>query len=110
MARITLQNIGTVLRDKRGGRGIREVSKEIGVSPSTLSRIECGKLPDLDTFVKICKWLSIDPGEVLGHKTQEQKTAGRYIFAHFRAERNLNSETASALSELIIEAQKIIED
>ena len=29
-------------------------------------RVERGNLPDLDTFKKICQWLEVDPGQVLG--------------------------------------------
>ena len=45
------------IKDKRGKIGLREIAKEIGVSLATISRIEKGKLPDVDTFIKICQWL-----------------------------------------------------
>lgn len=38
--------------------GMRECAKEIGISPATLSRIERGKMPDLMTYAKVCKWLN----------------------------------------------------
>jgi transcriptional regulator with XRE-family HTH domain len=34
-----------------------EAAKEMGVSKSTISRIEKSKLPDIETFGKVCKWL-----------------------------------------------------
>ena len=37
--------------------GVREFSKEIGISFPTLSRIENGSLPDIETFFKLCKWM-----------------------------------------------------
>lgn len=40
-----------------------EVKKQIGVSKSTLSRIENGSTPDLDTFGKICGWLKLEPNK-----------------------------------------------
>ena len=63
---MTLLRLGALLRERRGGRGIREVAKEIGVSPATLTRIEAGRLPDLLTFRKICAWLKVSPAEILG--------------------------------------------
>ena len=30
MAKVTLQNLGTMVRDKRGSRGLRAVAAEIG--------------------------------------------------------------------------------
>ncbi len=39
---------------------IKNCSEEIGdVSAATLSRIEQGKIPRCDTFIKICKWLDV---------------------------------------------------
>jgi transcriptional regulator with XRE-family HTH domain len=37
-----------------------ECSKRIGISKSTLSRIENGSMPDLLNFLKIVKWLEKD--------------------------------------------------
>jgi transcriptional regulator with XRE-family HTH domain len=35
-------------------------AKQIGISKSTLSRVENGSLPDLITFFKIVRWLGSD--------------------------------------------------
>ena len=39
--------------------GIRAASKAIGISPTTYCRIENGKTPDVETLIKILKWLNI---------------------------------------------------
>lgn len=36
----------------------RQAATQMGVSPSTLSRVEKGLMPDADTFVKICNWIN----------------------------------------------------
>lgn len=85
------------------------MADEIGISPATLSRVERGKLPDLETFSKICRWLRIDPGEVLGVKRQTQ--AGNRemtVSAHFRADKALSPDAAQALAEMILAAQRMI--
>ena len=46
-------------------RTLRDVSSDIGISHSTLSRVLKGKTPDLHTFVKIFKWLDISPSYLL---------------------------------------------
>lgn len=38
------------------GLSLREMGSLIGVSAATLQRVESGKKPDIDTFMKICKW------------------------------------------------------
>lgn len=59
-------SLSILVKVKRESQSLREASKLIGISPATLSRIENGKVPDLDTFSKLCKWLELDPGFVLG--------------------------------------------
>lgn len=34
-----------------------EACKEIGISKATLSRLEKGRLPDMETFAKVVGWL-----------------------------------------------------
>lgn len=112
MAKLSLTSIGPLLREKRGARGIREVSAEIGISYATLSRVENGKVPDLGTFSKICKWLELDPGEILdcGIKTKPTQTKeGGTVLAHFRADRDLNPATLQALTEIVLRARRMIE-
>src|SRR6266566_6745609 len=98
---MTLLRLGALLRERRGGRGIREVAKEIGVSPATLTRIEAGRLPDLLTFRKICAWIKIDPAEILGIPTQhtsENPVADEVpseAAVHLRAEQALPQAAAT---------------
>lgn len=51
--------IGIVLRKWRTmeERSIRDVAKEMGTSPATLHRIECGKPCDSGTMSSILLWL-----------------------------------------------------
>ena len=43
---------------------LRETGAQIGVSAATLSRIERGEKPDIDTFMRICKWLGAEKFDV----------------------------------------------
>jgi transcriptional regulator with XRE-family HTH domain len=99
-----LQLFGRKAREARGGRGIRDVAEEIGVSPATLSRVERGLMPDLETFGRICRWLKVDPAEFLGVK--EVLTRRPAVAVHFRKDRALQPVTAQALAEMILAAQR----
>jgi transcriptional regulator with XRE-family HTH domain len=113
VANKSLTSIGPLIREKRGSRGIREVAAEIGISYATLSRVENGKLPDLETFSKICKWLEIDPSEILGCQCKTKTTPPKEespVIAHFRADKDLNPETIQALGEMILRARRMIAD
>lgn len=49
-------------------RSMRDTAQEIGISPSSLSRIERGAGLDLEAFRKLCVWLGISADELLGLK------------------------------------------
>lgn len=113
MARLTISSIGSLLREKRskGNQGIRDAATKIGISSATLSRVENGKLPDLESFSKICRWLRIDPGEVLDCKeaiTSNKESGENVLSVHLRAERSMSKELTQALGEMIFAAQKMM--
>lgn len=99
MKELSIEHVANALVRKRGDRGIRAVAKEIGISPSTLSRIENSKMPDLKTFHRVCEWLGYDA---------ETATAGggrTGVSVHFKKDQAIKPETARALADLIIAAQ-----
>ena len=109
MPKLRLGQIGALVREQRGERGVREAAREVGVSAATLSRIENGKQPDLGTFEKLCRWLKINPNEFLdvgnsGVAPTEQLTA-KTATVHLRAKRDISPELAQALGEMIVRAQ-----
>lgn len=92
-----------MIKDKRGKKGLREVSAEIGsVSPATLSRIEQGKIPDVDTFINICKWLEAPTDTfIIDNSSAKIKSNKDRIVAHLRAERELEPSTIQMLVKMI---------
>lgn len=84
------------------------VAVEVGVSPATLSRVERGYLPDLETFGKLCFWLDIDPGEVLRIKRREPEKDAPAAAVHFRKDQVIAARTAEALAKLILAAQRAL--
>lgn len=105
---MTLLRLGAMLRDRRGGRGIREVAQEIGISAATLTRVEGGRLPDLATFQKICSWLEVDPAEILDVPTNKNTSSTGALAAavHLRADQTLPEGAASDLAHLIVVAHR----
>ena len=104
MKRRSLGSLGALVRKKRGKAKLRETAQEIGIGAATLLRVESGRIPDVPTFGKICKWLEIDPGSFLGF--EESQPRENYISAHFRAERTQDEETINALAQMISYAMK----
>jgi len=99
-----LEMFGRRLKEARGGRGTRDLALEIGVSAATLSRVERGLMPDLETFGKICRWLKVDPAEILGVKEVVSRRPA--VAVHFRKDHALQPTTAQALAEMILAAQR----
>ena len=103
---MTLAKLGPLTRERRGDRGLREAAKEIGISPATLSRIENGQVPDLETFQAVCKWLEMDPGTFLGGASGGPRKAVAHV--HFKKDGATNEKTAQALAELILAADRAL--
>lgn len=105
MPDISLDVLVQEIKKKRAGRGIREAAEEIGISAATLSRVERGNLPDLETFKRICRWVEVDPGQVLGYQPASNASVVR---VHFKKESTMKEDTAKALANLILHAQEEI--
>jgi len=89
---------------------LRDVADVVGVSASTLSRIENGTgRPDADNIARITQWLDMPVDRLIrGQSGSEVEPVIYYpheptpeiVEAHLRADKNLSAETANALSEL----------
>ena len=99
-----IERLATLVRSKRGNRNLREAAAEIGsVSPSTLSRVENAKTPDMETFLLLCDWLNVAPAELFRNtETPEVATpTGEQISLQFRADSRLDPATANVLAALV---------
>jgi transcriptional regulator with XRE-family HTH domain len=108
---MSILKLGKLLMERRGEEGIREFAKKLGISPATLSRIENGKLPDLETFSKLCGKLDLDPAELLqlGKKSAARRaapTAGVTAHVHMKTDAQQTPSAAQDLAKLILAAQK----
>ena len=106
---MNILKLSKLLVEKRGERGVREFAREIGISAATLSRIERGKLPDIETFGKLCSVLKVDPADILEIDNIEAQTtvvSPNVIAAvHFKADAHYSLQAAQDLAALILAAQ-----
>lgn len=58
-ARLNVESLYASLDAERSARGIswRQLAKEVGISPSTLTRMANGHRPDVDAFAALTRWL-----------------------------------------------------
>jgi len=88
----------------------RQLAKEAGVSPSTLTRMQQGKSPDVNTFSALTRWLHI-PAERF--YADQPEHPGRHedpmavISSLLRGKKKMNPKAVAALQELVNAAFKL---
>ena len=88
------------------------------ISPSTLSRVENGKMPDMETFLRLCDWLGVPASEFLMTTDASQLAVGSLedmghperIELQLRASKALDEATAQALADLVRAVSRRRED
>ena len=96
--------LASMIKTKRGKKGLRDTADEMGnVSAATLSRVEQGKLPDVETFIKICKWLDVATDAfIVGEKTSISKLSEKdKIVYELRASRELDQDTIDTMVSMV---------
>jgi transcriptional regulator with XRE-family HTH domain len=115
VAQARLGSLGNDVRKHRENKTLRDAARAIGISPATLMRVEAGRVPDVETYGKLCNWLGVDPGSYLGIKptptsatTTTETSAPTHVVvsAHFKADRLPDPETVKALANMIMFAVK----
>jgi transcriptional regulator with XRE-family HTH domain len=85
---------------KQRNLSLRQVADAIDVSPSTLSRVERGAQPDIETVNKLIDWLELDRNAVFHSAPKEAKDTAKQVEVLLRADKNLDPRTARALSSI----------
>ncbi len=100
---LDMERLARLVKTKRASKGLREVAAEIGnVSPSTLSRVENGRVPDMETFLSLCDWLGVAPAEFFStDASADEKSPAASIEIQLRADKNLDPVTANALATIV---------
>lgn len=106
---VDVNRLSAMVKAKRANRPLRAVADEIGgVTASTLSRIERGNAPDLESFMRLCQWLGVSADDFRSEvpETVEPMTMPDVIEANLRADKILPTDAVDALSQMIRFAYK----
>lgn len=98
------------LKAHRGDLGLREAAQQIGiVSASTLSRIENGKIPDMDVYLRLCDWMGVEPQIFFtyDHDDKVDTDTPEAIEALLRADKDLDETTAEAIAKMVESAYRL---
>lgn len=58
-----LADLMAAVRAATKKKSLRDVEDMVGISASTLSRMDNGKVPDMETFMKLCAACNLEPGD-----------------------------------------------
>ena len=97
---MNIKDLAPLVLKRRGNMGVRAAAAEIGISPTTLTRIEKGHVPDVGTLDKLSKWLGEEPSRFTG--------VGNLQIA-FKNKKAVPPKTAQALAQLITKAAQKFE-
>lgn len=92
-----LDDLGRIVLQKQGSMGVRAAAREIGISPTTLSKIVNGHIPDQATLKKVCDWI--------GEEVTKFTAMGGLQIA-FKKDQTLSPTTAQSLARLIERAEE----
>ena len=91
-----LERLLSKVRSARRNMHVRAAASEIGISPTTLGKIERGGLPSRTTLVKLARWLG-------------ESESGLFQIADLDASANPRIRFAPDLAERIIAANKKVQ-
>jgi transcriptional regulator with XRE-family HTH domain len=113
--RLDVASLIAALNAERDARGLswRKLAQEAGVHPSSLTRMQQGKLPDVSTFTALTHWLRL-PGEqflagerIVGREKPHPLAVASTLL---RGKREMTPQALKALDELVQAAFKLSEE
>lgn len=100
--KLDTDKLALMVKTKRASGGLRATAVEIGdISASTLSRIENGSVPDVNTFLLLCEWLGVPSDTFISNPALAEQDGSEKLIACLRTDQLLPSNLAQALIEII---------
>lgn len=116
-AKLDVEALVGALDSKRRAKGLswRQLAEKTDVSQSTLTRMQQGKRPDVDTFASLLRWLGMPAEDFLVSENPKAKKAEEphpvaVLSAHLRAKKEISPQALRAVEELIQAAYKLAKE
>jgi transcriptional regulator with XRE-family HTH domain len=109
--KLQVDSLVGALDSERKVRGLswRQLAAGAGVSPSTLTRMQQGKSPDVNTFSALTQWLNIPAERFYGEQSGQEPTEDplAVVSTLLRGKKKMNKKAMTALQELVNAAVKL---
>jgi transcriptional regulator with XRE-family HTH domain len=82
----------------------RQVAGEVGISPSTMTRLANGHRPDVDAFAALVRWLNLPAESFMSdgaQSTEDEPELLAQLAPLLRARRDLTAKDVTYLEEVI---------
>ena len=99
--RLDTSGLKEMVRERRGSLSLRQTAEEVGVSFSTLTRVEAGAQPDLTSFTKICAWLGVAPSRFFTPVTERTLDPLEQAITHLHQDPRLSPEAANSMADML---------
>lgn len=114
-SQLDLDMLVATLDAKRKADGIswRELARQADVSASSLTRMQQGKRPDVDTFVALVSWLKMPAETFLAGASSKARSRAELLASVpvlLRGKRELSPDASAALEELVTAAIKLTKE
>jgi transcriptional regulator with XRE-family HTH domain len=113
-AKLNVETLVAALDAKRRAKGLswRQLAGKAGVSQSTLTRMQQGKRPDVDTFASLIRWLGMPAEEFLASENAKSRKKTdphplAVVSTYLRGGKEMSAQTLQAIEELIRAAFKL---
>lgn len=102
---IDVPTLYAVIDQTRQSQGFswRGLARQLGITPSTFTRMAQGRRPDSDTFAVLVAWLGVPAEKFLMRRdiASENPDPMAMISLYLRSARNVRPEDAKALEDII---------
>jgi transcriptional regulator with XRE-family HTH domain len=93
-------------RRQADGLSWRQLGRQLGLSPSTFSRLARGRRPDVETFIKLLAWLEVPAvtfmkGDSVAPSRGSDKGTLAAIAAALQSDPSISKDAAGALEQLL---------
>lgn len=99
----SVEQLGDLVQDRRERErlSLRQAAEQAHVSFNTLARVERGNVPDLATFLKLIRWLGVDPERFFQPQQRRFETTPELVAEILKQDPNLPADAAAKLSTVV---------